>query len=189
MIQLDIKADIRKAERFLTNLRKNAMKKAAARAINDTLVTLRAEGSREIKAKHPALKIGDIKRKILTKRAYYLNLRGSINTNGAPLSMLLFNPSGGTRTKRGRVTPLRARIGQTRSVIEYQGRKAFRIGAFKNEVFVRRSAKGRRVRSLRGPSMPGVFRAQNDRMMVIATKRWGVAFQNRLRYEIEQSKA
>lgn len=189
MIQLDIRADLRKAERFLTNLRKNAVKKAAARAINDTLVTLRAEGSREIKAKHPALKIGDIKAKILMKRAYYLNLRGSINTSGTPLSMLLFNPTGGTRTAKGRVTPLRARIGQNRSIIEYQGRKAFRIGAFKNEVFVRRFAKGRRVRRLRGPSMPGVFRAQNDKMMVIARKRWAVTFQNRLKFEIEAAKA
>lgn len=183
MIQLNIRSDIRQAERFLTNLRKNAVKKAAARAINDTLITLRAEGSREIKADHPALKISEIKKNMVMKKAHQYNLVGRLSTSGRPLSMLLFRPTRGSKR-----VGVKARIGHARGQLDYQGRKAFRIRAFADEVFVRRFGRGRQVRRLRGPSMPGVFRAQGVKFKRIAQNRWQVRFNHQLKYEIEIAK-
>lgn len=199
MIELNIKTDIRQAEGFYRNLRGNAVKKAAARAINDTLITLRAEGAREIKLKHPALKIGDIKKAMTIHRANQYSLRGSVDTKGTPQTLLLFAPAGGEGSRRrigprGQVSlvrtksPITARIGTQRKVMEYRGRKAFRVLKYGNEIFVRRNATGRQIRRLRGPSLPGVFRAQRDRFQALINARWPVTFRGRMAYEIEQAK-
>lgn len=187
MIHIDIRADVKRAQRYLTNLRKDAVPKAAARAINDTLITVRAEGARMIKADHPALKIGDIKARMTMKRAFKYNLRGMVATQGYPLSALLFRPTGGRKLKRG-TTPVSLMFGKKRGVVSIDGRKGFRIGKFGNEVFVRKLAKGRQVRRFRGPSMPGVFRAQGPSMQRLAQQKWSRAFASRLQYEIALAK-
>jgi hypothetical protein len=187
VIHLDVRADIREAERFYSNLRKNAVKKAAARAINDTLTTLRNEGTKMIKRDHPALKSGEIKRRMNRKLAHMYNLRGSVGTEGFPLSALLFRPQGG-RGARKRVPPVSLHIGKNRFVVDYHGRKAFRVKAFGNEVFVRRFGKGRRLMTWRGPSMPGVFRAKGNEMLALARARWQKTFASRMQYEIALAK-
>lgn len=202
MITIDVRADIRQAQRFLTNLRKNAVPMAAARAINDTLITVRAEGARMIKAEHPALKIGDIKERMTMKRAFKFNLRGMVATQGYPLSALLFRPTGGGRAftfrrtgtagiynaQAARSRPVSIMFGKKRGVVSVDGRKGFRIGKFGNEVFVRKLGKGRQVRRFRGPSMPGVFRAQGLSMQRLAQQKWSRAFASRLQYEIQLAK-
>jgi hypothetical protein len=204
VIQLDVRTDIRQAERFFTNLRRNGVKSAAARAINDTLITLRAEGARMIKRDHPALSIGAIKAAITMKRAHKFNLRGMVATTGKPQTLLLFKVRGGDRpfrfgktsragiynvTRAARVRPLTAQVGKSRSVMQMHGRKAFRVAAYGNEVFVRRFAKGRQIRRLRGPSLPGVFRAKGNDMKTLAQQRWAVAFRSRMAYEIGLAKS
>jgi hypothetical protein len=188
MIGIDVRADVKEAEKFLSNLERNAVRKAAARAINDTLTTLRAEGARLIKTAHPALRISDIKANMLIKRAGYTNLRGLVSTTGRPLSALLFNVRGGQRRKRG-MTPVTGQFGLQRTALGIGSRAAFRIAKFGDEVFVRRDATGRRVRRLRGPSLPGVFRAQTIKFEQIASERWAITFPNRMRYEIELAKS
>ncbi len=187
MIKLDVRADLSEAERYFS-LAPAAVRRAAARAINDVIRTLRAEGAREIQKAHPALRIGDIKRALAYDNANAGDLRGTLFTTGRPLSMLLFGLKGGRRLKSGSTTPLTARLGAgPRTTVQYQGRKAFQIEAFGNEVFVRRNARGRSVRRLRGPSMPGVFRAQAARFTALASERWAVTFANRLKYELDQA--
>jgi hypothetical protein len=178
VIQLDVRTDIRQAQRFYSSLRKNAVPSAAARAINDVLITLRAEGAREIKKAHPALKIGDIKNNMTMKKAHKFNLRGMVATRGHALSALLFRPTGGKQRKSGTRTPVSIMFGPKRGVVAIDGRKGFRIPRFGDEVFVRRFAKGRQVRRFRGPSMPGVFRAQGPFMQRLAEQRWAVTFAN-----------
>lgn len=198
MINLDIRVDVKQAERFYSNLRRNAVKKAAARAINDTLITLRAEGARAIKKQHPALKIGDIKNAMVMNRAFSTLLTGSVKTTGNPQTLLLFSPSAAFRFgKTGmagiynatrNTRPITARIGTQRKVMQMQGRKAFRVLAYGNEIFVRRFARGRQIRRLRGPSLPGVFRAQKALFQMIANTRWPINFRSRMAYEIQQAK-
>jgi len=203
VIRLDIRADIKEAQRYCSNLQKNAVRKAGARAINDVIITVRAEGAREIKKAHPALAIGAIKNAMLMRKANRLTLVGSVDTEGRPQTLLLFKPSGGDRPVRFRKTrtagiynatraavarPLTAMIGTKRSVMQYKGRKAFRIAKYGNEIFVRRNGSGRQVRRLRGPSLPGVFRAQYARFQAIAQQRWAAAFRSRMQYEIELAK-
>lgn len=202
MIKIDIRADVKQAQAFYSNLRRNAVPKAGARAINDVLTTVRAEGAREIKEDHPALRIGDIKDAMKIDRAFWNKLHGSVSTTGTPLSLLSFRPAGGNRAIRFRRTgtagiynatrapkarPVTAMIGTKRSVMQVRGRLAFRIPGT-NEIFVRRNAKGRQFRRLRGPSLPGVFRAQYRRFEAIAKQRWAAAFRSRMQYEIELAK-
>ncbi len=182
MIKLDIRADVREAKRFLANLDEKAIDRAAARAINDALVTVRAEGARDIQRQHPALRIGDIKANLTTHKAWPKKLTGSVDTKGRPLSILLF---GANETRRG----VTARIGAgKRQVVSYHGRKGFKIAKYGGEVFVRRDPKGRRVKRFRGPSMPGIFRARAKEFLVIARNRWAQTFPSRMKYEIEQAK-
>ena len=202
MINLDIRVDIKQAQRFYSNLRKNAVPMAAARAINDTIITLRSEGARMIKRDHPALKIGDIKARMNVKRAFKYNLSGSVGTEGSPLSALLFKPTGGGRQFKFRSTgtagiynaqavrsrPVTIMFGPKRGVVSVDGRKGFRIARFGNEVFVRRFGKGRQVRRFRGPSMPGVFMAKGSEMLALARARWQKTFASRMQYEIELAK-
>jgi hypothetical protein len=70
----------------------------------------------------------------------------------------------------------------------YQGRKAFIVDKFGGEVFVRRFPNGRQIRRFRGPSMPGVFRAQGEKFKAIGQRRWAQAFTSRMQYEIELAK-
>lgn len=200
MIRLDVRADIRQAQRYYSNLRRNAVPKAGARAINDVLITVRAEGAREIKRQHTAMRIGDIKDAMKIDRAFWNKLYGSVSTTGTPLSLLSFSVAGGevSRRKIGprgqvafslkrRFRPITAVIGTKRAVMQLHGRKAFRVPGT-NEIFVRRNAKGRQFRRLRGPSLPGVFRAQYGRFEALAKKRWPAAFRSRMAYEIELAK-
>lgn len=187
MITVDIRADVRQVEKMFGHLKAGAVKRAASRAINDALITVRADGAREIKKQHPALRIGDIKGNMVMHRAFPNNLQGRVETKGRPLSLKLFRPGGGRRTRKG-VSPVTAMIGQKRGVVSYHGRKGFRIAAFGDEIFVRTFATGRQVRRFRGPSLPGVFRAQGNRFKAIAAQRWAVRFPAQMRFEIERAK-
>lgn len=197
-MRLDIRADIRDAQRFL-KVTKGGVRRAASRAINDSLITVRAEGAREIKAKHPALKIGEIKRKMLWQRATARTLTGWVETTGTPLPLEMFSLGGGAGTRRrlgvrGQVSltrtnrPLTARMGTKRAQVQYNGRKGFRVLMYGNEVFVRQHPKGRQIRRFRGPSLPGVFRASSPRFKAIAQRRWAAAFPSRMQFEISRAK-
>ncbi len=183
MVEIVVKADIRKAQRFVRDLDRRAIDVAAARAMNDTIRTVRAEGARLIKRAHPAMKIGEIKREMHVTKASRWKLRASVRTFGKPLSLLRF---GASETRSG----VSARIGQGRKrVVFYQGRKAFRVKAYQGEIFVRRFEKGRQIRRFRGPSMPGVFRAQRGKFLQIVAKRWPVTFASRMQHEINKAAA
>lgn len=199
MINVSIQADIREVQSFMRNLKGNAIPRAASRAINDALVTVRAEGAREIKKSHPALRIGDIKSNMVVHKSTPSSLSGSVETKGKPLSLKLYGLGASTiiaqtrYTKGGRTHVISqrgvtAQMGTARMPVVYQGRPAFIIPAYNNEVFVRADAKGRRVRRFRGPSLPGLFRAQSTRFKQIALARWAVTFPSRMQFEIELAK-
>lgn len=179
-IRLNVKADLKEVRKLFRELGPG-VDRAASRALNDTITTVRAEGAREIKAKHKALRIGDIKREMKLGRATRRLLKASTTTAGRPLPLGMFKPSA---KKRAGVTAV---IGTQRVLMGQQGRRAFVIAKFGSEYFVRRFARGRAVKRIRGPSLPGVFRASIDRFRAIAQARWVKTFPNRLRYEIEKA--
>lgn len=183
MIQFDIKADVTEARRFYRNVKQRAISRAASRAINDSLVTMRAEGSRQIKQEHPALRIGDIKNNITTTKATPDRLTGSVETKGRPLSALLY---GAHATKRLGVT---ARFGKgPRRPVQYHGRRGFIVDKLGREVFVRAEGNGRRIKRFRGPSLPGMFRAQTQFFLALAKRRFAIRFEHQMQYEIELAK-
>lgn len=181
-ITFDVRGDFREVKRMFKELGP-AIDRAASRALNDTITTVRAQGAREIKLRHKALKIGDIKREMKMGRANPRNLSASTSTSGKPLSLSRFSPSSKKRTG------VTAVIGNRRVLMGGPGRRAFVIPAYGNEYFVRRSAKGRGVKKIRGPSLPGIFRASSDKFKRIAKDRWNTAFPNRLRFELDKAAA
>lgn len=179
---LDVRSDLREVEKLFKYLGPGVAK-AASRALNDTITTVRAEGAREIKRKHKALKIGDIKREMKLGRATRQLLSAGTSTTGKPLPLQHFAPSS---KKRAGVTAV---MGLQRVLMGQAGRRVFQVNAYGNQYFIRRQNKGRSIKRIRGPSLPGVFRANLDKFRTIAQTRWATTFPNRLRYEIEKAEA
>ena len=183
-LRASITADIKQAQVYFKEIGDMGIRRAAARALNDAFVTVRAEGARMIKAEHPALKIGDIKSQMIVTKAHPNagGLSASVETTGKPLSLKLFNVK---QLKSGRVT---AKMGKTQRPVQHRGQGAFIVDKFGGEVFVRRHIKGRQIRRFRGPSLPGVFRAQAERFLKLAVQRFQVTFKSRLTFEIEKAR-
>lgn len=181
-VGLNVRTNVRQVQKLFRELGAG-VDRAAARALNDTITTVRAEGAREIKRKHKALRIGDIKREMKLGRATRLLLSASASTKGKPLPLGLFRPS--SKRKAG----VTAVIGSKRVLMGQAGRRAFVIPAYGNEHFVRKAAKGRGVKRIRGPSLPGVFRASIDKFQRIAQAKWAKAFQSRMKFEIAKAEA
>jgi hypothetical protein len=179
-MRISVKSDFRQVKKMFKELGPG-VDRAAARALNDTITTVRKEGAQEIKRKHKALKIGDIKREMKVGKATPHRLNASAETRGKPLPLRNFSPSS---KKRGGVTAV---IGNKRVLMGSPGRRAFQIPKFGNEYFVRKSASGRRIKRIRGPSLPGVFRASVDKFSAIARHRWVKTFNSRLKFEIEKA--
>jgi len=180
-VKLDIKTDLKEAQRYLRELGPG-VDRAAARAINDVLTTLGMKGRQAMKKENRALKIGDIKANMKTTKANRLHLGGSIEVSGKPLSLLLFKPK---QFKLG----TKAIMGNVNTLLGSEGRRVFHIPDFGGEYFIRKAAGGRSVRRFRGVSLPGAFRAREDEFMLIARTRWETTFPNRLTYEIEKARA
>jgi len=178
-VRINVRADISEARRLFFELGPG-VDRAASRALNDTITTVRAEGARSIKAKHKALKIGDLKREMRLQKATRNSLTAAARTTGRPLPLDRFRP---TWLKAG----VKATIGTKRSLMGTAGRRVFRIPAYGNDYFIRRNPTGRSVRRFRGPSLPAVFRAKTEEFERIARRRWRVVFPNRLRFEIEKA--
>lgn len=181
-VSIDIRTDLRQVRRLFKELGPG-VNRAAARALNDTITTVKAKGAREIKKKHSALVIGAIKKEMAVGRANPRKLTSSVATEGKPLPLELFKPSS---KKRAGVTAV---IGTNRVLMGSTGRRAFVIPAYGNGYFVRKSDSGRGVKRIRGPSLPGVFRGSTDRFKRIAQERWDIALPNRLKYEIAKAEA
>jgi hypothetical protein len=182
VIHIDIRADVRRAQRFVDEIGERGVRKAASKAINDTLKTLRKEGAIAIRQAHPALKAGDIKREMEMSESTPATLRGYVRVTGRPFSIKLFKA---TQTKKG----VSAKVGKGRqSLIIHHGRRAFFVQAYGDEVFVRKFGQGRQIKRFRGPSMPGIFRARTKELRKIATVRFPKAFASRIQWEIELAK-
>ncbi len=179
-IKVDIRADIAQVRALYGSIGKG-VERAAARALNDTVRTLRADGARIIKRKHPALKISDIKRAMVVTKATPRQLFASVDVAGKPLSLLRFRPH---QLKRAGV---KVSLGTRRVTLTYKGRKTFRVPAMHNDVFARRYATGRQIRRLRGPSLPGVFRAREREFTALARALFPKRLESRIQYELRKA--
>lgn len=181
MIQVNIQAETQWAQKFLRILSKDAYKKATARAINDTARTVRKEGAQLIRGRHKALRISDIKGDIRWRKAYPGRLWSTLKVSGKPLSLTKFRPH---ELKRGGV---KVTIGTQRVNFTYRGRKLFRVAKFGNEIFARKFGGGRQIRQIRGPSLPGVFRARERQLQGIVRDRFPRNFRSRMQHEVDKA--
>lgn len=178
-VRISVEADLVEVRRYFRELGPG-VDRAAARALNDTITTVRAKGARAIKARHKALKIGDIKREMNVSRARPGHLTAAVSVHGRPLPLRFFRAK---QLKSG----TKATIGQNRILLGIAGRRVFQIASKGGDFFIRRKGGGRRIRRYRGPSLPGAFRAQEGEFREIAIDRWRVTFPNRLRFELDKA--
>lgn len=127
MIELDVRVDIKKAQLFLRATEQGA-KRATARALNRTAVTVRAEAARMLQEKR-ALNIGTIKKAMRINRATTQRLEAAVVVSGKPISIRHFSRIRLARTN-GKVTGvsgISARIlqGAPLKLLQRHGNKAF----------------------------------------------------------------
>lgn len=89
MIQVDVRADIKKVQIFL-KATEQGTKRATARALNRTATTVRAEAARMLQEKRN-LPISIIKRAMRIVRATVGRLTASVVVSGRPISMRNFS--------------------------------------------------------------------------------------------------
>lgn len=79
-ITVDVRHNLNRLEAEL-GLYPNELRRAAVRALNRTITTVRAEASRSMQKEYPGLRIGPIKRQMVLKRA----------TFNAPIAVITFS--------------------------------------------------------------------------------------------------
>lgn len=90
MIQVSVKADMRRVVLQLGRLQEEVTGKAAARALNRTAVTIRAEASREIRKVYN-LKAAELRDELRLTRATARSLRAVVSAKGRRLTLMRFN--------------------------------------------------------------------------------------------------
>lgn len=185
MIHLDVRADIRGAQVFLRDLSQQGTKRATARALNRTAITVRAEAARLLKKKRD-LPIGQIKGAMRIRRATTRFLQSSVVVSGKPISIRHFARHG----KRG--VTVRIEQGGKRTQLRRFGNKAFINPKWRPGVFVRRGKSRLPIQAWAPvPGLPTVL-VQNN---IVAAIRGvvGVTFKKRIaeemRYEIRRAAA
>lgn len=148
MIQIDVRADIRKAQIFLRHMGTDqGTKRATARALNRTAVTVRAEAARMLQEKR-ALSIAEIKRALSLTRATSRSLVAAVTASGRPISIRHFASAG------SRGVTVRIEKGAKRTRLTRYGNKAFINAPWRPGVFVRKGKK--RLPIVAWPPVPGL---------------------------------
>lgn len=175
-----MRADIRSAQIFLRELGgagANGTKRAAARALNRTGITVRAEAARLIQQKR-ALRIGEIKKALSLKRATVNNLVATVTATGASISIRHFARHG----VRG--VTVRIEKGGKRTRLMRYGNKAFINPVWRPGVFVRTTKKRLPIEAW--PRVPGIPRVFVQRAIIDAMKRVvATVFPPRIRHELQ----
>lgn len=184
MIRIDVQADLREVEKMFRGLGPG-VDRAAARALNKTAITVRAQAARDIQQKRN-LKIGTIKQSLKIRRARHNRLSVEIEATGKAIAIRHF----GARQSGKGVTVKILRKGK-RTVLRKFGNKAFisKKASMGGNVFVRTTAK--RLPIVKWPGVPGiasVFEQKQieQRMRREARKIWPKRLRQELNFEIEK---
>lgn len=188
---LNVKADIKQAQRYLSKVEKVAVRKAAARALNRTAQQVRTQAIRDI-AKETAIKQKNVRQAVrLSVKAKANSLHSIVEARGKTINLIEF------------VTPARKKVGAFRKQKGVRARawgksKVYRgtfIGSGKNSgklLVFSRTGKGRKspIEAKYGPSVPRTF-VQNKIMQQIKTtagKRWPINFAADLKFYLGKVK-
>lgn len=190
MIGLNVQADVRGTERWLTGLRKKAVPKAASMAINRVAATVRSRGVKAI-AQTTSLKQRKVREAVvIAVKARRANLTAVIRARPHGINLIEFVAAakrvpGAFRRQAG----VSARAWGQRKV--YAGTfigKGPRSG--KLIVAVRTSKARGPLKGISGPSIPRVFVGEEVQreMLSTAKARWPIEFERALRVALSRVK-
>jgi hypothetical protein len=187
VIDISVKADIRRATAFLRAVEKSVVPRATARALNRTATSVRAEAAREMQKKR-ALRIGVIKGAMFMKRASTKNLTATVGVSGQPIPIRHFARVG----IRGITVTIQK--GSKRRLLQRNGNKAFtnpRLGGGLS-IFVREGKKRLPISKWRPvPGLPHVF-VQNavlNALRRVVDRVFPPRLEHELKYEISRQEA
>lgn len=89
MIRLDVRADVKQVQLFLVATQQG-VKRATARALNRTMVTVKADAARRLQEERN-LTIGEIKKQMRTDNATVGRLFAKLTVSGKPISIRHFS--------------------------------------------------------------------------------------------------
>ncbi|MBI5135792.1 MAG: phage tail protein [Nitrospirae bacterium] len=183
MIGLDVRADVRGTERWLTGLRKKAVPKAASMAINRVADTVRSRGVKAISG------ITSLKQKrvreavVIAVKARRSNLTAVIRAKRSGINLIEF-VAGAKRVPGAfrRQAGVSAKAWGQRKV--YKGTFIGKGPKSGKLIVAARTSKARGpLKGIAGPSVPRVFISEEVRreMLNTARQRWPIEFERALR--------
>jgi len=188
MIGLDIRADVRKTERWLTRVQKKAVPKAASMAINRVAITVRKESVRGI-SKATSLKQKRVREAVvIAVKARRTNLVAVVQARPKGINLIEF-------VTRGKQVPSAFRRKAGVSAKAWGERKVYKgsfVGRGRNSgkplVFARTSAQPKPLKTIHGPSIPRTFVQEeiNRVMVATASRRWPIEFDRALRFALSR---
>ncbi|MDH5528029.1 MAG: phage tail protein [Nitrospirota bacterium] len=188
MIGLNITADIRKTERWLTRVQKKAVPKAASMAINRVAITVRKESVRGI-SKATSLKQKRVREAVvIAVKARRTHLVAVVAARPKGINLIEF-------VTKGKRVPNAFRRKAGVSAKAWGERKVYKgsfVGRGRNSgkplVFARTSAQPRPLKTIHGPSIPRTFVQEeiNRVMVATASRRWPIEFDRALRFALSR---
>jgi hypothetical protein len=179
-MKFSIKLDLAEIKQMERRVRKGAVPKAAARAINRVAESVRADVVRRMR-QHRGLKARTIREALTIRRAGATQLLAEVIASGLPIPLREYSAR---QTRKGvtvMVNPTRGR-----KLIVSKGNKAFTIGKFGKHVFVRQGSKRLPIKKLFGPSIPATFLRKQivEAMNEVAAREWPKRFAHELEREL-----
>ncbi|MDH5528254.1 MAG: phage tail protein [Nitrospirota bacterium] len=188
MIGLDIRADVRNTERWLTAVQKKAVPKAASMAMNRVTITVRKDSVRGI-SRATALKQKRVREAVvIAVKARRSHLVAVVAARPKRINLIEF-------VTKGKQVPGAFRRQTGVSAKAWAGRKVYKgtfIGRGKSSgkplVFARTSTHPKPLKAIHGPSIPRTFvQEEINRVMVeTASRRWPIEFDRALKFALSR---
>jgi hypothetical protein len=188
VLQLSVKADIKRVQRQLTRVQRREVPKAATHAINRAIRAANTQAARNISRESGIKPQRKVRERLRIIKASWTRLQAAVVARGRAINLVEF------------VTPSKKRVGAFRNkpgvVAKAWGQKKTYPGTFvgrgsnssKPLVFVRKSAQRLPVRAVHGPSVPAEFqqRKVQEAMDDAALRTFRREFMRDLRRRLER---
>jgi hypothetical protein len=184
MLRLDVKLDVEKVKRNLSDIQRKKVPVAAARALNKTIGNVRTQANKSIRQER-ALSAKVVRDALSISKATRASLVASLVASGKTIPLREYQARQGKRGVTVKVTPGR------RKVVVHAGNKAFQIDKFGKHVYVR-EGKGRLpIKKLYGPSIPATFVKDKvvHAMNAVGGENWPKRFSEELAFELSKGTA
>lgn len=181
-MEFNVKGDVTKILTMLDETQRSIIPKAAARAINKTMITLAAQVARDIKKDIGGqLAINEIKAGLSIVKANPKQLYAVLYAKGRRIPIIKLDASA-----RQNQTGVSYKTSQGRQQIPHAFIATMKSGH--KGVFKRKGRSRLSIQELHGPSLPKVFtnNAIQQAILRIAKERWAKVFTQEINFELSR---